>query len=346
MGAEIVTTEHQENTLHIEVGSRKQFTGEVPNQNETDSIVGIIGTSRELISDKKMPFTHELCYKHLELKEFSGERGLEDSHVSYLIGCMQSGTFLIEQTTLVSSLCEQDGLEYRMNGQHTCWARLAMPVGWAAGESIRYHRYRCNTLEDMRILYASIDRGRQRTRGMIMHSYLGGSEDFSSFKKSSVKLISIGLPFWLWHEANERNSHSADDVAALMLSEHKSICSIAMNIVDQSVISGRNGNLRFMKRASIGAAILETASRHQNESLEFWKVVGSGVGITNANDPRRRLRDTLMNSTLNRDSISGSKLLNSEAMYRACIHAWNAYRKGEELQFIKTPLDSKRPKAK
>src|SRR5688572_18326299 len=126
------------NTLEIAVESRKQFTGELPEDTKSEGIVAAIGSSIALMSDRKSAFTHDLACKHLELVEFVGERLLDNNHVSTLISYAQSGTFHPEWVTWIAAVCEEDGKEYRINGQHTAWMRLAMPKDWKDAGDIRY----------------------------------------------------------------------------------------------------------------------------------------------------------------------------------------------------------------
>src|SRR5262245_6365516 len=60
----------------------------------------------------------------LNMAEFSSDRPLDDRHVARLLNAMKRGTFLPEQVQIIT--CTLNGKEYRMNGQHTSWARLEL----------------------------------------------------------------------------------------------------------------------------------------------------------------------------------------------------------------------------
>lgn len=337
-----VKEDEKTNTLEIDVDSRKQFTGYIPEDDESSGILGAIGSSISLISDRKMPFTHELACKHLELEEFDGERKLEDDWVSALISCAQSGTFHPEWVTWITAHCEQNGKDYRENGQHTAWMRLAMPKDWKGAGEIRYQRYLCKTIDDARILYASIDRNRARNRAMVMNSYLAGTEEFSGITKTLLGRLASGLTFWLWDTKHFRDKHSADHVAGVMRTKYMAI---TQTVAAFMIRCGSKRDSRFVMRAPALAAVFATFDKAAKASVEFWEAVIEGTGMTSPNDPRLRLRNFLITTIIGRrDRKSGSsRVVVAEELYRCCIHAFNAWRKGEELQTLRAPLDSKRP---
>jgi hypothetical protein len=64
--------------------------------------VASLGSGLHLVSERKAEFTHQLCEKILDLKEFVGERPLRDAHVTKLTKHMQQGTFHNEMVRLTS----------------------------------------------------------------------------------------------------------------------------------------------------------------------------------------------------------------------------------------------------
>lgn len=330
------------NTLSIEVDSRKQFTGEIPVPVHEESVVGALGSSIKLASDRKVPFSYELACKHLELAEFIGERPLDNEHVSFLLAQAKEGTFHPEWVTWIAASCAEDGKDYRINGQHTGWMRLGMGEKWPEAGDIRYQKYECKTLDDVRILYSSTDRGKARSRSQVLNSYLHGTEDFAGLSQSILKMVSSGMSFWLWESFHDRKRHTADAVAALMRTEHLNICLFVGQLVTK-MWAVKDG--RMATRSPVIASMFSMASKATKSAEEFWMSVRDGVGFSSKNDPRLKLRTTLMQARLNTKS-PGVRVMSPEEMYRCCIHAWNAWRKGEELQNLRAPTSSRRPTAK
>jgi hypothetical protein len=63
-------------------------------------------------------------------------------------------------------------------------------------------------------------------------------------------------------------------------------------------------------------------------------VVRDGIGVTSVTDPRAKLRDMLLSTSVG--SANGTRKQNErvaqEQMYRNCIQAWNAYREGRQMK--------------
>lgn len=112
----------------------KMFAGEVP----TEVIdIASLGEGFSLVKNSKVNFTQELAQKILMYEAVPWERDLKNPHVSFLISEMKKGTFLHELATLATCVCDDDGKEYRVNGQHTSWARLEVTEKEVPAKPIR-----------------------------------------------------------------------------------------------------------------------------------------------------------------------------------------------------------------
>jgi hypothetical protein len=97
--------------------------------------------------------------------------------------------------------------------------------------------------------------------------------------------------------------------------------------------AGREGENRqrakHLNRQPVAAAMFATYQRSQSASLEFWTAVRDETD-TAPTMPTRKLARYLL--TVGVDSGSGASRIRTvppREMYVKCLHAWNAWRKGE-----------------
>lgn len=339
-----------------EVSKRLLFTGHVPKDEDMPALVEL-GHGLRLLSERRGELTHEMADKVLMWTEFivndqHVDRNLRNHHVEYLIAHAKRGTFHPEWVEIMSCLCKEPfpfnedklipaGTEIRMNGQHTCWMRLAMPEDWPC--PVRFFRYEADTVADMRRLYASIDRNGVRGNTNVLDSYLAGTEQFKGINQKVMQSVAGGLGFWLWGDNARR--HDADEIAYLVQTEHQQIAAVVTAYLNQCY---KGKDFGCFRRAAVVAAMYETFQKVVTKAHEFWDPVTTGVSFVSIHDPRKKLHDLLREAVIPsaRAARPDKKLVTSEAIYRQAIHCWNAWRRGEELQILRAPLKGKRPRAK
>lgn len=299
-----------------------------------------LGQGLKILRRRNIELDHKEASRLLEYEEFPGDRKLKQPHVDHLIRVMNRGTFRPEQVALMT--CKLNGKVYRMNGQHTAWARLEMPENWSC--PVQVIEYEAESEEDMRTLYSSIDRGSPRTRSNVMDSYLVGIPEYEGVKRTTLKHLPQGFILWFWPSSQERRKHDADDVAYLLKTDHYDLSRKVCAFLDKQ--STREH--RHIFRASVVAALFATFHKAPQIANDFWRPVSEGTGMKDKGDPRLKLRNELMRTAV--DSGSGSrsdkKCVTAEQMYRLCINAWNAYRDGRNLSILKAPETGKRPRVK
>lgn len=274
------------------------------------------------------------------------DRKLSDSHVQYLAREMVSNNFRWEYVNFV--LASVDGHTYRLNGQHTAWARL-LAEDWGlpdANYPIQVLRYECPTIQDARRLYASIDRGRPRGQGLVVNSHLLGTEEFAGFKAATLRLMAQGMGVWLWENLSDRTVHGGDDRAYLLLKDHHKVAKEVGRFIQES----RAADFKHMKRAPSVGAMFATFQRAPQIAGDFWGVIRDGIGLSDKGDPRWLLREYLKNSVMTanakRSANSDAAAVSQEEIYRACIHAWNAHRDQRRLKHLRVSLVEDRPNAR
>lgn len=319
------------------MGGRYEAPEEIRNEvlNVTE-----LGDGLKLVATRKVNFSHDEAEKILEHEEFIGDRALKNAHVDYLVSSMKRGTFHPEWVNLV--VCKFDGKTWRMNGQHTAWARLEMPKEWPCPVTIL--EYTAKSMEDMRTLYASIDRSSPRTRANVIDSYLAGTPEFEGVRAVSLRLMPQGFALWFWKTKTERRYHDGDDIAYLVKTDHYDLARKVCAFLDKH--AGRD--YKHLHRAPVVAAMFATFNRAPQIALDFWGPVATGTGIDKVGDPRLKLRNELQRNAVDHGfgAHSDKKIVSPEFMYRQCVTAWNAFREGRTLQILKAVEKGNRPGVK
>lgn len=300
----------------------------------TDEVIQVssLGEGLKLTSKTTVELTIKKAEEFLDRKVFGPDRPLSDEHVNRLLNAMKRGTFRAEQTQIIT--CILDGEEYRMNGQHTCWARIHMDIDYRL--PVSHLRYHAKSSEDMRMLYASIDRGKPRTKANVINAYLYDSEKFEGFTKATIARLAQGLALYAW--CSNDKLHDGDEVAFLMQTEHLQISKIVGEVVKKLP--------SHMTRAGVYAAMFYTFSKNVKESLEFWDAVDTGANLE-ATDVRLKLRNHLMNHGVNNGRGAGGykAAVSAEDMLAWSMQAWNAWREATHLRCFQ-PFKGERIKAK
>jgi len=242
---------------------------------------------------------------------------------------MKRGTFHPEWVSIIT--CKLGDKVYRMNGQHTAWARLDMPPKWPCEVTIL--EYEASTVEDMRTLYSTIDRGSPRTRANVIDSYLVGTEEFKEAKVQTIRFVPRGFTCWFWPTKNERSKHDGDDVAYLLKTDHYDLTLKICSFLNK--YSPREHKHIF--RGGVIGAMFATFHKAPQIATDFWSPVADGIGFSQRSDPRLKLRNELMQTAVGYGggARSDKKKVSQELMFRNCIHAWNAFRENRVLQVLR-----------
>jgi hypothetical protein len=303
---------------------------------EPMEISSLGGGLKILENCKPVELDHEFATWLLSLPDFSGDRKLDQNWVMKLKLAMENGTFLPEQVIAVTCRLQTDGKTYRCNTQHCSSARLLMPEKYRC--PIRHTRYSAKTENDLRRLYASIDRGKPRTKSNVVTAYLFETEEWSGFGKHVIGWVSEGMSLWLWPSRHEQAMHSGDDRAYLLMTDHLRLGKLVASFIQQH----QSPKIKFLRRVPVVAAMFATFKKDPHAALEFWSRVADGTGFTSADDPRRVLRDGLMSSVLRVEKTT-KRSVGQEEMYRWSIYSFNAYKRGEPMKILRANLSLQRP---
>ncbi len=308
-----------------------------------DEVVDVkgLGSKIRLTRVDDVILDRKLAESMLELVQFVGERAIVNRQVADLQRAMIRGTFMPERVQLCVAHCKEDGLDYRMNGQHTSWAVLELPENEKPAYKVKLYKYTCETMNDVRQLYSTFDRNLARSMGNVINAYVLGQTGFEKFDASAIRHVAAGFALWRWEHAHERQKYDGDARGALMITEFRDL---SIGVLNMLMGLGRTPEIGHLWRAPTIAAIFETRSKVIGDSNTFWKGIADGLGFETKTDPRLKLRTLLRETSL---SVRGQHTrVSQEYMYRACILAWNAWREGRELAYIKAGQVTKRPRAK
>lgn len=309
-----------------------------------------LGKGLKLDSETQIELTRQYAERHIAAPSFCGERNVRPFHVKALATTMQRGTFRHEWVQLIVCKCNEPcadlqgaersaGTLWRMNGQHTCHARLQLPDDYKC--PVRLLKYVAKTAYDMRILYASIDRIACRGTRDVYKSYLAGEPSLSGYSVAILRSVPGGLRHFLFGLSSGRNgrSYDSDEVVYLLLTDYLELTQCVMGFLREQ----EHREAQWMLRAGVIAAMYATFERDTKAAHSFWTAVASGVGIQSTSDPRLKLR-SFMESTSAYGRDGGKTGVDRETYYRISLLAWNAWREGRPVKLLRAP--ERRPPVK
>ncbi len=298
----------------------------------------------EVVHDRTVPFTEKVALHYLDLESFAGERASMDSHVAFLASEMEKGNFLMKDAGISIAVCEWDGKERKLNGQHSCWARLEMPLTWQP--ALRVTKYRVSSEDNYRTLYARFDRNKPRTAAHITNISLVGTPEFHNCSSSILKMVSQGFKFWKASD-NGIDTKDPEAVAVALRSERFNI--VAHRVIPRlQAISGRS-EFRFMKRAAVYAAMMESFSKFKTISDNYWEKVMYGLNFENAGDPGKICRDYLMSHGMRTDGSnvqSQTQIATGADLFDTCVMCFNDFKAGKARRVAPRTKRNKRAIAK
>ena len=211
------------------------------------------------IYDRHVAFTQDLAIHYLELAPVQYERPVRDSWVETLAEKMSNGLFCAEDVDINIAVCRWDGKERRLNGQHTCWARLSMPISWKP--KIHVVKYEIKTEDDYRLLYMQKDQIAVRTKSHRDQVGLVGTREYQHFSARVVGKIAKGFSYWFFEPPIKATSEA---VCEHLRGKHTDIGQLVGKLVDL-VISLKCVHL---DRQPVFAAMFETVENDASKALD------------------------------------------------------------------------------
>lgn len=287
----------------------------------------------EVISDGTITLDHASAARYIDLPVFPGERKAGNEQVQLLYDEMRRGTF--NELLVILSTAVLEGVEYKINGQHTCWAVQCMPASFSL--RVREIKYRVHNQTQLKMLYRTYDRAKARTDAHLTKVQLAGTPVMEGLNISLVGKISGGLKFWYFDEPHDRGRVTPEQVAAIVQNQLFELWRRVALCVQTHAVEHKH-----IARSPVIGAMFATFEKVPTKAEEFWGPVATGLGLTNKTDPRLKLRDLLMQSTT-RVSLGAKDYLAPEAVYRMCILAWNHWRKHSPVKVLRTSKERPDP---
>jgi hypothetical protein len=287
----------------------------------------------KVIKDKRVILDDEKAAAYIELPVFRGERLLVDANVQTLFDAIKNGTF--NPLLVILSSCEFEGTVYKINGQHTCWAKYYCP-GYEP--EVREIAYKVATEEQLKHLYASYDRGMARSNHHLTMVELSNVKAIQDIPISIVKFMAGALKFWLYKTIQDRRRVSPADVAGLIAGKHLQLFRTVCGFFQHAIANDKSA-ASFMRKHAIGSAMLETFSKVPTVAPEFWRPVCDGIGLDSKIDARWQLRDFLQKIVINGSSSKTVRVVSDETVYNHCVPAFNKWRRQDEVRKLMPSAD-------
>lgn len=298
----------------------------------TMDIKGLDKLRAEVLSDRRIKYTHNKAVEYCELPIFAGEREVGDRHVQFLYDEMRKDTFNWLLVILASAIFED--ITYKINGQHTSWALLNMPESYVP--EVREVKFRVDSRDQLKLLYSTFDRLKARSDGHISKVLLADTPAAEGVYTSILSALAQGLKFWYIDSEAERRRTTPEQVMALATRDYAPLFR-AVGLFAQEHIS----TCKWVTRIPVVAAMFATFHKSAKIAPEFWKPVLDGLGLTSQTDARWKLR-TLLQEMAGVGHVRGSSRkarrdrigIDAESVYRICVSSWNKWRKGEEVKVL------------
>jgi hypothetical protein len=284
--------------------------------------------------EETLNFTFVEAEAFVNYQEVPAERPKSDFHADELAAEMLDGNFRWEHVTLMRAILGK--VMYRLNGQHTAFARLDLGPGSHHDKKVRCLTYRVDSEDELRILYEVVDKIKPRTNKQRKLTLLAETPGFENVPNEILHRVSKGYEILRWPDAKERKKHKTREVAELMKGADNGICSKVAKFVTE-VASRRDG--AFVRTPPVCGAMLATFGRNQADSKEFWGAVINGEGLTKS-DPRLLLRTMLLSKPTGPGKQRG---VAEEQTFQYCLVAWNLWRAGKNVGSLRLPKGGERP---
>lgn len=231
------------------------------------------------------------------------------------------------------AFCGETDQWYRVNGKHT--STMLSALDEIPEFYVTVEEYSCDTLEDIAKLYATYDsKLAARTTSDINRTFAASVPELANMNIRVINLAVSGIAYRQHLDAY--SSIPAAERAEAILDK------IDFTIFLDQII--QSGQARPLSRIAVAAAIYGTWERNRKLAEAFWCSVRDETG-ERPDLPDRRLAKYLTTISVNNgQGASGprSRRETPRAFFVKCIHAWNAWRKGEKTE-LKYYIDAKVP---
>lgn len=269
--------------------------------------------------------TASLVKEFVEMDPCPHDRPLSERRVQVYRRILADGHF--RPVVWASALCKETGNTYRVNGKHTSFmlgSQEKLPEFWVILE-----RYICDTLADVAKLYGTFDSSlASRTTADINMSFARTIPDLADVNSKIINLAVAACGNVQWTEAEIRRVPPAER-AELLIERSDFVLWLKKIVV--SAASSRFATSKHILREPVVRAMCMTYDRSDTRkaATEFWTAVRE-ESAPDKDDPTRVLARYLVRATMsNRTGGKQVHIASAREVFVKCLHAWNAWRKGE-----------------
>lgn len=263
----------------------------------------------------------------LAINNFKGQRELNPLKARLYADKMENGTM---RPVHVAIATLPDGKKVLMNGQHVCTAITIH--GKPHSATVEY--YKCDDWDDAWHLYASFDIHASRTERHVMKAARG------LFKNEALRDLPLAI------------LQSCGTAIAILGSGKKPIFKLrgiektakaeAVDNYPEDVIWVASFvEFVHLIRVGVVAAMIATHRANESKAEEFWRLVGSGIGITSKDSPAYKLREALISVRRSNSVSCGSEAHFDN--YCTSIAWWNSFVNGERRTAVKLAAMNEAP---
>jgi len=274
------------------------------------------------VENSTVKLTKEYVEWFHKLPTFRGDRDYTTSRgksrVRWLRALLDEGKFYPPKWAIT----EYDGQTYRVNGGHSSQMLSECENGSFPERMVaNIDRFRCHTAEDLADLFDQFDAKnsvRSTLDKVVMHKSVTGL--LASVNPTPISRALAGISAYMC-EFGELGRMEEEERIRL-IHAHEQFLSWVIPYVQK----------RELAVAGACAAMFATYHRDFDTCECFWDAVRDGTGETNC--ATRTLQMFLKMRLLPQDKDKW----NTRAVYVKCIHAWNAFKRGEttSLKYHKT----------
>lgn len=275
---------------------------------------------------KTIIVTKRLAEEWNAMDEIREDRPLSERRLQVYRKVLASGEF--RPVTWAKVFVKEMDQYYRVNGKHTSTVFASADLSNCQEVIAVIEDYEAETIEDAVKLYATFDSQQQvRNQSDINSMFAASIPEFKEFDSRFINLCVSSLNYFkspgTGGVANAPQMTSADK-AEVMFDEIE-FCQWL-----KGMIGGRNVHGQ-LHRVPVVAAMRGTWGKSQKAATEFWTLVRDESAPKN-DTPDRKLAKFLGQMRVSigaRAGLPQRYKVQPREFYVKCIHAWNAWRKGE-----------------
>ena len=273
------------------------------------------GTASYLVSQKPEKLTKGLAEWYMSLADLPGERDRPKRHVAHLVRKMEAGDFLGNQVHL--STVDIKGKTYKLNGQHTCQARLE--CNGTHDYDILHDHYKVPSEAAAGELYMQFDPSwGARFYPHIFKAYNtnAGTKDDASWV--ILRLFASAVAFDRAECSEYGRRDIPGDMKCKMPKQEPKALAWFTDVLTAS------DHCKHLLRDGVACAMYQTQKVNKAQATDFWSKVRDGE-MLKASDPAMRLRTYLLTVIRSREAGVASRDP-FRKIYAKCLRAWNAFR--------------------